>query len=143
MRQRLSAIRKSLRVGRKLAARHPVSAWRAARQYKTLLDRTRSDAADRRAQERSLKFLNYDIAYVGDRELQVMIDEIFVSSLYRFQATSATPVILDCGSNIGVSVLFFKSLHPGARITAFEPSPTSFPLLERNVRENGLSGVSM
>jgi FkbM family methyltransferase len=73
----------------------------------------------------------------------VMIDEIFVNDLYRFQTPAAAPVILDCGSNIGLSVLFFKSLHPDARITAFEPSARSFDLLSRNCRENGLAGVSL
>lgn len=139
----LSVIRKSLRVGRKLAAHYPISTLRAALQYKDLMDRARSDDANQVAQKKSLRFLNYDISYLGDRELLVMIDEIFVNNLYRFQTPAAAPVILDCGSNIGLSVLFFKSLHPGARITAFEPSAQSFDLLSRNVRENSLSGVSL
>jgi FkbM family methyltransferase len=143
MRRELSAIRKSLRVGRKLAADYPVSTLRSAMQYKNLMDRARSDAASQVAREKSLKFLNFNISYLGDRELLVMIDEIFVNDLYRFQTPASKPVIVDCGSNIGLSVLFFKSLHPGARITAFEPSARSFDLLSRNVRENGLSGVSL
>lgn len=143
MRRELSAIRKSFRVGSKLAAHYPVSALSAVRQYKSLMDRARSDAASRAAQARSLRFLNYEISYFGDRELLVMIDEIFVKNLYCFQTPAAAPVILDCGSNIGLSVLFFKSLYPDAQITAFEPSARSFELLERNVRENRLSGVSL
>jgi FkbM family methyltransferase len=132
MKRELLGIGKSLRVGRKLAANYPVSTLRAARQYKNLVDRARSDAASQVAQEKSLRFLNYDISYFGDRELLVMIDEIFVNNLYKFQTPAAAPVILDCGSNIGLSVLFFKSLHPDARITAFEPSARSFDLLSRN-----------
>jgi FkbM family methyltransferase len=49
----------------------------------------------------------------------------------------------NCGSNIGVSILFFKMLYPKARITGFEPDPFTFDLLTDNVRSNSLTDVEL
>jgi len=42
-------------------------------------------------------------------------------------------VILDIGSNIGTSILFFREKFPGAKIYGFEPHPETFRILEKNV----------
>lgn len=42
-------------------------------------------------------------------------------------------VILDIGSNIGSSILFFHEQFPGAQIYGFEPHPATFAVLEKNV----------
>src|SRR5688572_8635835 len=50
--------------------------------------------------------------------------EIFKRGIYRFETPSESPQIIDCGANIGLSVIYFKRLFPAARITAFEADPT-------------------
>lgn len=45
-------------------------------------------------------------------------------------------LVLDCGSNIGVSVIRYKQLYPQAKTIAFEPDPTIFNVLENNIRLN-------
>lgn len=60
-------------------------------------------------------------------------EEIFLSNVYDFHSDKANPLILDCGSNIGLSVLYFKWKYPNARIMAFEPDPKLFKLLEANI----------
>lgn len=42
-------------------------------------------------------------------------------------------VILDIGSNLGASILFFHRRFPTARIYGFEPHPETFRILEANV----------
>ena len=42
-------------------------------------------------------------------------------------------VILDIGSNIGTSILFFHERFPEAKIVGFEPHPETFRILEKNV----------
>ena len=42
-------------------------------------------------------------------------------------------VILDIGSNIGASILFFHEQFPMARIYGFEPHPETFQVLQKNV----------
>lgn len=69
--------------------------------------------------------------------------EIFVSGIYRFRADNESPAILDLGANIGLSVLYFKSLYPNARITAFEADPSIYTCLKQNVHGNGFTDVSL
>ena len=69
--------------------------------------------------------------------------EIFVDQLYRFQATSPTPLIVDGGANCGMSVLYFKRLFPAARVIAVEADPHIFALLEENVSRLGLTDVTL
>jgi FkbM family methyltransferase len=49
--------------------------------------------------------------------------------------------ILDIGSNIGASILYFHRQFPGARIFGFEPHPDTFHVLEKNVSH--LPGVTI
>jgi FkbM family methyltransferase len=42
-------------------------------------------------------------------------------------------VILDIGSNVGASILYFHSLFPAAAILGFEPHPETFRILRSNV----------
>jgi FkbM family methyltransferase len=58
-----------------------------------------------------------------------------------FTPTGASPLIIDCGANIGVSVLEWKYRWPMARVICFEPDPFAFELLQINVARNDLPGV--
>jgi FkbM family methyltransferase len=44
-------------------------------------------------------------------------------------------VVLDIGSNIGASILYFHQQFPAARIIGFEPHPETFALLQKNVAD--------
>lgn len=70
-------------------------------------------------------------------------EEIFGAGIYEFRSEAARPRILDCGANIGLSVLYFKTIHPGARVVAFEPDPAIFRVLEANVASFGLRDVEL
>jgi len=87
------------------------------------------------------KFLGFTVSFFDYRVFIFLFREIFIKGEYHFTAQNSTPVILDCGSNIGMSVLFFKGLFPEARITGFEPDPKTFTLLESNIRRNNLLNV--
>ncbi len=69
--------------------------------------------------------------------------EVFVRRDYHFQSISESPVIIDCGSNIGVSVAFFKRLYPKCRIIAFEPDALTFQVLKKNAETNGWSDTTL
>ena len=69
--------------------------------------------------------------------------EIFVDEFYRFYTTSSTPVIFDCGANIGTSVLYFRHTYPTARIVAFEADEHISELLQNNLKQNQISGVEI
>lgn len=44
------------------------------------------------------------------------------------------PLIVDCGANIGASVLWFSARYPGSHIVAVEPAADNFSLLQKNTR---------
>jgi FkbM family methyltransferase len=67
--------------------------------------------------------------------------ELFCKEIYLFQSDSDTPIVLDCGSNIGLSVLYFKTIYPKAKVWAFEPDTANFELLTKNIQSNHLQDV--
>lgn len=67
--------------------------------------------------------------------------ELFVEEVYRFKASSSAPYILDCGANIGLSVIYFKRHYPNARIVAFEPDPAICNSLRNNIMQFGYGDV--
>jgi FkbM family methyltransferase len=73
----------------------------------------------------------------------VTYKDIFVRRIYHFDSVRPDPVILDCGSNIGMAILYFKRVYPDARITGFEADPEVFRYLAENVERNKLTNVQL
>lgn len=67
--------------------------------------------------------------------------ELYYNEIYKFKSDNDSPRIIDCGANIGLSVLYFKSLYPKARITAFEADPVIFRFLAKNLEANRAEDV--
>lgn len=70
-------------------------------------------------------------------------DEIFKKNIYEFIADSDSPYIIDCGANIGLSVIYFKKLYPKSKILAFEPDPHIFSVLNHNIESLKLNNVEV
>jgi len=83
----------------------------------------------------------YEVGYLDGSSMLQLFREIFVDRLYDVSLLSSTPRIVDCGSNIGMSLLFFKEMYPGARVIGFEPHPLVFRALQDNVSRNALNDV--
>lgn len=62
--------------------------------------------------------------------------DIFVREIYKFRQQSQTPVIIDCGANIGLSVLYFARHYPDATIIAYEPDEQNIAILKKNIDKN-------
>ena len=73
-------------------------------------------------------------------ELLHGLKEIFIENIYK-QILNDKPYIIDCGANIGMSIIYMKQLYPQAEIIAFEPDEINFDLLNRNIKSFGYSGV--
>jgi FkbM family methyltransferase len=76
-------------------------------------------------------------------DLLCTFEVVFVGLDYEFASDQPAPLIIDCGSNIGLSLLFFKLHYPQARILAFEPDLQTFQVLQRNVERNRWSGIEL
>ena len=85
----------------------------------------------------------YQVHFFDYEIFATLFEELYVPDVYYFSTSSPEPLIVDCGSNIGLSVLYFKRLYPKGRIIAFEPDRATFEMLERNVSANNLAGVTL
>jgi FkbM family methyltransferase len=90
-----------------------------------------------------VRCLDYSVAINDGRNFYTLYKDIFIHRIYHFEASCRDPVILDCGSNIGMSILYFKHVYPQARIIGFEPDPAIFPYLEENTAMRGLTDVRL
>lgn len=85
----------------------------------------------------------YQIHFFDYHIFATLFEELYVAEVYYFSASSPEPLIVDCGSNIGLSVLYFKRLYPKSRVIAFEPDTATFKMLELNVKSNNLADVTL
>lgn len=61
------------------------------------------------------------------------LDELFSEDIYKFKTDNSKPYIIDCGANMGLSIIYFKRMFPNAEIEAFEPDKKIFSCLEKNI----------
>ena len=61
-------------------------------------------------------------------------EKIFVWGEYAIRHQGKAKTIIDCGANIGLSVIWFAARHPNARIVALEPDSENYALLLENTR---------
>jgi len=92
---------------------------------------------------KDIKISGYKFAYRNFREWFSIYKDIFLLNEYKFSSTTESPFIIDCGSHIGVSVLYFKKIFPRASIVAFEANPSTFKLLKKNITQNKLRLVDL
>lgn len=75
---------------------------------------------------------------------RVPVYEIFAEDCYKLRwflgPLLQRPIqVIDIGGHIGTFSTSLALLHPDARISAFEPSPTTSGFLRRNVEQNGFA----
>ncbi len=85
--------------------------------------------------ETTTKLLGEEIRVPDSASFFSAYREIFEHHIYKFTTEKEEPYILDCGANIGLSIIYFKMLYPKARIIGFEPDPKIFESLEYNVKQ--------
>ena len=97
------------------------------------------------------KRLNFDIRDTVD---YTVLNQVFVNEEYdvarlpqhqslietyrRMVEARQTPLILDCGANIGMAAAYFTDRFPEARVIAVEPEKGNFDLATRNCRHRNV-----
>ena len=89
------------------------------------------------------EILGYKINYLNLASLRLLFHEVFLQQDYCFATDKVNPFIIDCGSNIGASILYFAKRYPEARIIGFEPFGPAFLVLQSNIEENHLRNVTV
>lgn len=118
------------------------AAWRSYRSLKRLhvLAKKKDQPV---GVEVAVDFDGLDLRGYGYPQLFYLYQEIFLKRDYAMELGTKTPTIVDCGSNIGTSIAFFKRMYPKARVIGFEPHPKLFPVLRGNMDRNGMADVEL
>jgi len=84
-----------------------------------------------------------ELSFPDARSFAFIYKEIFNENIYRFNSEKVAPFIIDCGANIGMSVIYFKELFPDAEVIAFEPEREIAKFLEKNITAMDLEKVTL
>jgi FkbM family methyltransferase len=87
--------------------------------------------------------LGRKIAIVDAPSFLASRSEIFGAEIYKFRSDRKSPYIIDCGSNIGLSIIHFKTLYPDAKIVGFEADKKVFDVLTHNIDAFKLENVAL
>lgn len=71
------------------------------------------------------------------------LNELFIEQVYQFKSDKKNPYIIDCGSNIGLSILYFKKLFPEARVIGFEPDNDICAIAKSNLSQFAINDVDL
>lgn len=97
----------------------------------------------RKSRRPTIPIFDYRVTGYDFKSLNYLFYEKFVDQEYFFATDSRRPFIIDCGSHIGMSILYFKRLYPRAQIIGFEPAPDTFRLLTENIQQNALKDITV
>ncbi len=73
---------------------------------------------------------SYHIANLDDYRI---LEEMFVNEQYKLEVNESINTIVDLGSNVGTSIIYFLAKYPAARIYGVEPVKYCFELLTKTV----------
>jgi len=91
-----------------------------------------------------LRLRKHDMAvnlWVQDRSHLIAIEEVLGNDIYAEPPLQDPKLIVDLGSNIGASVMYFKTRYPDVEMVAVEADPASFDLLRKSTER--LPGVTV
>lgn len=71
----------------------------------------------------------------GPKTDYFILNEVLLSNEYGFEIPEPPRVVLDLGSHIGVSLLYWRLRYPKARLIGIEPNPATFERLECNAAQ--------
>jgi FkbM family methyltransferase len=93
--------------------------------------------------EGNIKLNNNFFYYHYGRPFYDTYIELFVNQIYEFKTNKKHPIIIDCGANMGLSILYFSKKYPGSQIIAFEPDETVLSFLDKNIISQNIKNVEL
>jgi FkbM family methyltransferase len=96
-----------------------------------------------RYQIATTQIFGFEFTFVDSASFIGQYDEIFKKQSYKFNTTNNQPFIIDCGSNVGVSLLYYLREFPNAKIVAFEPDKNVFAILKSNVEKMNSTNITL
>ena len=92
---------------------------------------------------RKIKVNNWELQVPDALSFIYQFREILVEESYLFNCNKINPVIIDCGSNIGLSGIYFANRFKDAEIYCIEADQAIAQTLAWNLKNNGASQVNV
>ena len=86
------------------------------------------------------KINEYNIQFFHYSIFLSLFEDMFLNDEYYVKLPKS-PHIIDLGSEVGISTIYFKLMYPNASVDAFEPDPASYTLLKDNIYRNSIKFV--
>lgn len=120
-----------------MGVRHIFRVLARSRSLRFTIDTARAHSGVRAKSLAKLRWRGHDVFYRPATTDPFVIHQVLLrrggKAEYFLPRALEPEVILDIGSNIGTSILFFHEQFPAARIYGFEPHPETFRILQANV----------
>ena len=120
-----------------MGIRHILRVLARSRSLRFTIDAARARAGVHTKTLGKLRWRGHDVFYRPGTSDPLAINQVLLrrgaKAEYYLPLALEPRVILDIGSNIGTSILFFHEQFPSARIYGFEPHPETFRILQANV----------
>jgi len=85
------------------------------------------------------KILGFELSLLDAPSFIGQYNSIIKQQIYRFNCDHEDPFIIDCGANIGISLIYFCRLYPKSNIIAFEADKKVFSFLSKNMKNSPYS----
>lgn len=89
------------------------------------------------------ELFDHEFYYHHKGSFEDTFQEIFKKGIYAFNSVNPNPIIIDCGANMGLSLLYFSLNYPSAKIYAFEPDQSVLECLEMNIKAYQMRNVEL
>ena len=83
------------------------------------------------------------LKFYDKNSILILINELLVAEDYYFKTDNSEPVIIDCGSNFGLSLFYYKKIYPNSKIICFEPLSSMREILKSNIDNNQWSNIRL
>lgn len=93
--------------------------------------------------EKNITLLNEEFTIPDAVSFYHSYHEIFTQNIYKFNSNNKMPTIIDCGSNCGTSIVYFKKLFPNCSIIGFEADSNIYRILKKNIDHRNYSNVKI
>lgn len=91
----------------------------------------------------TIPFAGHPVQFFDLKRFHEEAQKVFVEQIYQFNSSRSNPVIVDCGTNLGLLPIYYAKHFPNARIVAFEADPIKARIAENNLQEAGVTNTRL
>ena len=92
-------------------------------------------ASDQRLLTLRTRLAEHPLVFRANTTDRAVFRQIFIDREFApLDDLESVGLVVDCGANVGYSAAYFLSRFPGCTVVAVEPEPSTFAVLERNLR---------